>query len=153
VKRLKPEKLHVRLRKGATPDGPIVPRRYTLTHSDKTGDLYLTIGPDYDRNQISGLHTRLMRDEVLGEWVCNETGYLLKIYVHVSGGFVIGTAGWRNRILHRELPLALEAIHYAERYLLQTHPELKDAPIEIHFRSSIQKYNVTESWGTLGNYG
>ena len=153
MERLKPEKLHVRFSKGATPEGPIVPRRYTLTHSDKTGDLYLTIGPDYDRKQIGGLQTRLMRDEVLGEWVRNETGYLVSIYVHVSGGFVIGTAGWRNRILHREIPLVLEAIHYAERYLLQSHPELKETPIEVHFRSNIRKYNVTETWGTLGEYG
>lgn len=153
MKRLKPEKLHVRFSKGATPEGPIVPRRYTLTHTDKTGDLYLTIGLDYDRKQISGLQTRLMRDEVLGEWMRYETGYRLNIYVHVSGGFVIGTAGWRNRILHRELPLVLEAIHYAERYLLKSHPELKEALIEVHFRSNIRKYNITESWGTLGDYG
>jgi len=68
MSRLKPEKLHVRFAAGVTPDEPITPRRYTLTHSDATGDLYLTIGPDYDRRQISGWYTRLMRDEVLAEW-------------------------------------------------------------------------------------
>ena len=63
--RLRLEKLHVQFAAGVAPDGPITPRRYTLTHSDATGDLYLTIGPDYDRRQISGVYTRLLRDEVL----------------------------------------------------------------------------------------
>jgi hypothetical protein len=71
MSRLRPDKLHVRCAGGVTPDGPITPRRYTLTHSDATGDLYLTIGPDYDRQQISGWYTRLMRDEVLAEWDAN----------------------------------------------------------------------------------
>jgi hypothetical protein len=62
--RLKPEKLHVRFSAGTTPEGPVTPRRYTLTHSDATGDLFLTVGPEYDRAQISGWQTRLMRDRV-----------------------------------------------------------------------------------------
>jgi hypothetical protein len=68
MSRLKPEKLHVRFAPSTTADGPVVPRRYTLTHSDVTGDLFLTIGPAYDHKQISGLYTRFMRDEVLAEW-------------------------------------------------------------------------------------
>lgn len=43
--RLKPEKLHVGLAEGSIADGPVTPRCYTLTHSDTTGDLFLTIGP------------------------------------------------------------------------------------------------------------
>jgi integrase len=43
--RLRPEKLHVSLAEGSIADGPVTPRSYTLTHSDTTGDLFLTIGP------------------------------------------------------------------------------------------------------------
>jgi hypothetical protein len=68
VRFLDPEKLRVSYLTGARPDGPLVPRRYTLTHSDSTGNLYLTIGLDYNVKQISGLYTRIMRDEVLAEW-------------------------------------------------------------------------------------
>ena len=68
MNRLRPGKLHVRFAGGASPEGPVHPRCYTLTHSDATGDLYLTIGPAHDREQISGWYTRLMRDEVLAEW-------------------------------------------------------------------------------------
>ncbi len=68
MKRLHPEKLHVCYLKGVGCDYPPVPRRYTLTHSDLTGDLYLSIGSDYNSRQISHWCTRLMRDEVLAEW-------------------------------------------------------------------------------------
>lgn len=66
--RLRPEKLHVTFAPGTQIEGPTVPRCCTLTHSDMTGDLFLTIGSTYDEQQISGLYTRLMRDEVLAEW-------------------------------------------------------------------------------------
>ena len=65
---LNPKKLHVTYLPGVGPKTPVVPRRYTLTHSDFSGDLYLTIGPEYNLDQISGWHTRFMRDEVLAEW-------------------------------------------------------------------------------------
>ncbi len=66
--RLKPEQVHVRFGPGVIPASPIAPRRYTLTHSDATGDLFLTVAPEVDRKQISGWYTRLMRDEVLAAW-------------------------------------------------------------------------------------
>ena len=63
-----------------------LPRRYTLTHSDVTGDLFLTIAKDYDRDQINGWYTRLMHDEVLAEWLQEGGEYSLHLYCHVSGG-------------------------------------------------------------------
>jgi hypothetical protein len=65
--RLIPEKLHVKFLPGITPESLVTHRYYTLTHSDTTGDLFLSIGPSYDIKQISKLYTRLMRDEVLAE--------------------------------------------------------------------------------------
>lgn len=146
MKQLKTEKLHVRFLAGTSPEGPIMPRRYTLTHSDRTGDLYLTIGANYDRKQISGWYTKIMRDEVLGEWHKDVTGYQLKIYVHVSGGWVVGTAKWRSKILHKEMPLVLESISYADKTLLHHHPELSAATIQVHFQSNLKKYNQIENW-------
>jgi hypothetical protein len=52
MSRLHPDKLHVEYGPGAAPDGPVSPRRYTLTHSDTTGDLYPTIAGNYDRDQV-----------------------------------------------------------------------------------------------------
>ena len=152
MSRLQPAKLHVQLGPGLTAEGPIVPRRYTLTHSDTSGMLFLTIDQDYDRDQISGWYTRLMRDEVLAEWRDDDDGPALHVYCHVSGGLVFGTAGWRYAIFRHELPLVLEAFRYGDRALFAAHPELDEAPIRVHFRSSRRRYRRRERWGTPADY-
>lgn len=152
MSRLRPEKLHVRFAQGTAPDGPPTPRRYTLTHSDLNGDLFLTVGADYDRSQVSGLYTRLMRDEVLAEWREEEAGPEMHLFCHVSGGLAFGPAGWRYAIFQRELPLALEAFRYGDRRLFQAHPALDRAPIRVHFTSSQQRYHRLEQWGTPADY-
>jgi hypothetical protein len=48
--RLRPEKLGVKYVAGVGPTDPISPRRYTLTHSDITAELFLTIGPDWNES-------------------------------------------------------------------------------------------------------
>jgi hypothetical protein len=53
MERLNPEKLHVEFRPGVTEAEPIIPRRYTLTHSDITADLFLTIAPEYAYDKIN----------------------------------------------------------------------------------------------------
>jgi hypothetical protein len=152
MSRLKPDKLHVELAPGAEPEGPVTPRRHTLTHSDTTGDLFLTIGAEYDRKQISGWYTRLMRDEVLAEWQEDEDGPALHVHCHVSGGLVVGPAGWRYAIFRRELPLVLEAFRFGDQALFESRPELDDAPIWVHFHASQPRYNRTERWGVPGDY-
>jgi hypothetical protein len=152
VSRLRPGKLHVRLAEGALADGPITPRRYTLTHSDRTGDLFLTIGPTFDRAQMSGWYTRLMRDEVLAEWRDDEDGPSLHVFCHVSGGLVFGSATFRYAIFRQELPLVLESFRYGDRTLFQAHPALDSAPIQIHFESQRRRYRRTERWGTPADY-
>jgi hypothetical protein len=152
MSRLQPAKLHVQLGPNLTAKGPIVPRRYTLTHSDTGGMLSLTIDQEYDRDQISGWYTRLMRDEVLAEWGEAEHGAALHVYCHVSGGLVFGTAGWRYAIFRRELPLVLEAFRHGDRQLFAAHPDLDHAPIEIHFHSHRRRYRRTERWGTPADY-
>jgi len=82
---LDPEKLHANYLAVARPDGPLAPRRYTLTPSNRTGKLYLTIGLDYNVKQISGLYTRIMRDEVLAEWKVDGNPSL-NVHCYVSGG-------------------------------------------------------------------
>ncbi len=152
MSRLDPEKLHVQFAAGTTTEGPLNPRRYTLTHSDTTGDLFLTIAPEVDREQISGWYTRLMRDEVLAEWQEGEDGPKLHLFCHVSGGLAFGAAGMRDRIFRHELPLALEALRMGDRGLFEAKPELDRAPIWIHFQSANRCYHKTERWGTPANY-
>ncbi len=150
--RLVPEKLHVKYLPGAGPDSPVSPRYYTLTHSDSTGDLFLTIGQCYDKNQISKWYTRLMRDEVLAELRKDSEGYSLNVYCHVSGGFVFGRAKWRYEIFCSELSLALEAIRYGDRVFFNRDSKFDQIPIFVNFRSTDERYNKIEKWGSLGDY-
>lgn len=152
MKRLRIEKLHVRYFAGARRDFPLVPRRYTLTHSDFTGDLYLTIGLEFERNQVSQWYTRLMRDEVLAEWTALQQDFALRVHCHVSGGLLLGWPRLRYTIFRRELPLALEALRWGDRALFDKHPGLDSASVLVHFHASQQRYNVTEEWGPLGSY-
>lgn len=152
MSRLQPDKLHVDFAGAPASEGPLVPRRYTLTHSDISGDLFLTVGPDYDREQISGLYTRLMRDEVLAEWRQGDDGPALHVYCHVSGGLALGPARWRDAIFRRELPLVLEALRHGDTALFEAHPELDGAPILVHFRSSRRRYHRRERWGIPADY-
>jgi hypothetical protein len=154
VSRLKPDKLHTRFAPGTGSGGPVVPRRYTLTHSDATGDLFLTVGSDYDRKQISGWYTRLMRDEVLAEWLREEESDrpVLHVHCHVSGGWVAGLASWRDAIFRRELPLVLEVFRFGDRALFEAHPALDRSPILVHFHATQSQYDRVESWGVPADY-
>jgi hypothetical protein len=149
---LKAEKLHIRYLNGSTSDGPSYPRCYTLTHSDSTGDLYLTIGPIYDLKQIAGWYTRFMRDEVLAAWEKNGQAMVLHVHVHVSGGLILGSAMWREKIFRQHMPLVLEAFRYGDRELVKKHPKLEQAPIVIHFNTSRSNIDRVENWGTFGDY-
>lgn len=149
---LNPNKLHTNFQTGSSATSPILPRRYTLTHSDMTGDLFLTIGADYDFNQISSLYTRLMRDEVLAEW--KESGGVPSLHVqcHVNGGVVFGFASWRNDIFHTHMPMVLAALRHGDRELFASLPELDEATVWVHFASNQARFNQIEEWGKIKKY-
>ncbi|MDF2611547.1 MAG: hypothetical protein K0R92_3021 [Lachnospiraceae bacterium] len=146
MNRLNPDKLSVEYRSGVTPTEPIIPRYYTLTHSDITAELFLFIGENYAYDKINE-----MRDELLGEWVTIGTDYSYYVYLYVDGEFG-PVAAIRNYIFRRELPLALEAIRYGDSTFFHEHPELDYVPIIVHFMSSYPQYNKVENWGNFSNY-
>jgi hypothetical protein len=145
----KPEKLHIkmdpRLREAK------LPRCYTLTHSDRTGDMFLTIDRTFDEDAISGWYTRLMRDEVLGEWK-DKDGLSLHIHCHVSGGFVLGPAKWRDSIFRGHLPMALEAICNGDGEYISREPDFRSAPILVHFHAKQDALDRVEEWGCVLDY-
>lgn len=152
MQELDPRKLSTTFQKGTSAKELSLPRRYTLTHSDLTGDLFLTIGSEYARKQISGFYTRLMRDEVLAEWKHDEEKPTLHVYCHVSGGLVLGGAAWRNEILHHHMRMVLESFRYGDRELVNAHPELDQATVRVHFKSNRKKYDLVENWGLVQTY-
>ncbi len=146
---LNPDKLHVVYQGSVDTKKLILPRKYTLTHSDTTGDLFLTIGPDYDNKQTSSLYTRFMKDEVLAEWQKKNNHYELHFYLHVSGGFCFGWAGLRDRIFRYHLPLVFQAIRYGDKELIDNLPEIQNSLIFVHFQSKNKKYNKIENFGKV----
>jgi hypothetical protein len=152
MQRLNPDKLYVKYLAGASPEQLTLPRRYTLTHSDRTGDLFLSIGSEYNTKDTSKLYTRLMRDEVLA--VLSEEGgnLVFRVCCHVSGGFVLGTARLRYRIFQSELSLALEAIRYGDRALFEKNPKLGKTPIITRFQSTDSRFDKIEKWGVIADY-
>ena len=150
MRRLHPEKLHVRYVSPTTENSPIHPRCYTLTHSDRTGNLFLTIGPKHDKKQIRGWYTRLMRDEVLAEWKIDADCPELHVHCEVERG--LGTSKMRESIFRRELSLVLEAFRYGDRLLFDGHSHLDSAKIRVHFHARKAENDKVEDWGRLQDY-
>ncbi len=144
-------KLHVTLGEGVQPQTPLACRRYTLTHSDRTGDLFLTVDTEYDRRALSALQVRLERDEVLGHWVVEDDRPRLELHMMAQGGLpFFGTARMRQGIFRRYRSLVLAALRHADAPLSAAHPELADAPViaRFHWRRGREEQ---EPWGRWGD--
>lgn len=148
MRKLNQKKIFVSLRPGVTLLNPIIPRHYTLTHSDTTAELFLAIGRTYAYDKIGA-----MRDEVRAKWVYIDKQYKLYIYVYVGGPFKKDIANQRYRIFIKELPLTLKALRYGDRLFFKNYPPLDFAPIWVHFQSVYPEFNHTQFWGMPEQYG
>ncbi len=142
-----PEKLKVEFKDGISIKEPIITRKYTLTHSDETGDLFLTVDEEYDYKKINPL-----RDEVLGNWVKEEDEYILDIMVEVDGNKDLAQTAIRDKIFREELPLALKAIIYGDEIFLKENEILNSSKVRINFKSKYPEYNLVEIWGSINDY-
>lgn len=148
---LREDRVHTFLLEGIAPSEPIAERRYTLTFSRLAKHVYVSIGLEYNQQQISGMHTKLVRSELCGQWVV-EPESALHLYVHVSDKHLCRRAKLRDRALRRRLPLALCAIRFSERYFFVKHPELDESPVYVHFESHLERYHGVETWGQMKDY-
>ncbi|MFE8699328.1 staygreen family protein [Cytobacillus sp. FJAT-54145] len=145
MSKFNPSKLSVTFLPPVTPFKPVDERKYTLTHSDETGELFLTVGYCFDMSAIKPK----FRDEVLAEWIPRMGQYILKGKVYVSGGeFDEQYSKIRFMIFQRELKLALTAMIYGDRAFYQNYPWLLDSPIYIQFESNFPQYNQLLYYGT-----
>lgn len=145
-----PQKLFLELQDEEYNDNNFIPRRYTLTHSDDTGQMFLMVGKDYDYSKINGVNE--VNDEVLAEWEMEGDEYVLKVYIEVDENSDLTQTVERDRIFREELPLALKAIVYGDRTFLDKHEFLKDSSVVINFKSKLPEYNKVENWGTIKDY-
>ena len=151
LSRLNPAKLHVKF-VDIEEEEFNLPRKYTLTHSDRTGDMFLTIARNFDEQQISHWYIRFMRDEVLGEWKSKNKIKELHLFFHISGGLIFGWARLRDKIIRSHLKLVFQSIRYGEKKLIQKNSYLGTSPIFAHFVSKRKKFNSIEKFGQLEDY-
>ncbi|CAL5087185.1 unnamed protein product [Urochloa decumbens] len=130
---------------------PVLPRTYTLTHSDVTASLTLAVSHTINRAQLQGWYNRLQRDEVVAEWKKVRGRMSLHVHCHISGGhFLLDLiAGLRYYIFRKELPVVLKAFVHGDGDLFSRHPELEEATVWVYFHSNIPRFNRVECWGPL----
>ncbi|MFL0580966.1 staygreen family protein [Solibacillus silvestris] len=149
MNKFNPERLSVEYRDGVTATEPVISRHHTLTHSDDTGELFLTIGTQFAWDKVNND----MRDEVIGEWKTNGHCIYYNAYVMVNKeGQDFNTAMRRYEVFRRELPLALTAIRYGDRFLFNVYPALDNGLIIVNFISTYSQLYKQEIFGTYSSF-
>jgi Staygreen protein len=131
-----------------------LPRRYVLTHSDRAGDVFLTIGREYDHEALDQPQTRRMRDEVLAELTGGDQPQL-KVTCLVSVEGLTGkeaNPSLRRKVFEKEMPFVLAVIRYGDRFFYERHPDLDQAPAIVEFRSTDPKYQSSAEYGPVTDY-
>ncbi len=145
-----PEKLSVKYIPPATFFHPAEGRKYTLTHSDITAELFLSVGYMYDYDAID----KKMRDEVIAEWRKSlQNQHVLFGKAYVSGGeFNEYYSAVRFNIFLKEMNVALKGIIYGDRLFYAHYPDFLDAPIYIYYESIYPQFRQVVYYGTPRMY-
>ena len=143
----KNREVYVEYRNYVTTTSPLEGRTYTMTHSDDTGDLFVTIGLTYAVDK-----TNELQDQVYLTWMPMDDKYFLYGEVMIDGENISGDPKIRNDIFRREMPLALRAIYVADQPLYTAYPELNNTPVLINFKSADPRYNKLYSYDTIASY-
>ena len=145
--KFQPDKLKVSYKDEIGIKNFLPPRRYTLTHSDESGELFLSIGKKYDFDKIN----YNVRDEVIGSWEKDDKNYLL-VTVEVDNGDDISDTIKRDKIFRQEIVLALMAIVYGDNLFFDNNKELYEAPVRVKFNSKFSEYDSLEELGKVKDY-
>lgn len=145
-----PQKVSLKFFSPADSNHPVEGRKYTLTHSDITGELFLSVGCAFDYESID----QQMRDEVIADWKRDRYGrYFLSGEAYVDGGeFSKEVSEVRFNIFKKEMGTALKGMLYGDRQFFANYPFLLDAPMYIRFNSTYPEFNQTFYFGTLRDY-
>ncbi|KAL1201650.1 Magnesium dechelatase SGR1 [Cardamine amara subsp. amara] len=129
----------------------MLPRTYTLTHSDITAKLTLAISHSINNSQLQGWANKIYRDAVVAEWKKVKGKMSLHVHCHISGGHLLLDifAKFRYYIFSKELPVVLNAFMHGDGDLLNNYPELQEAQVLVYFHSNVDEFNKVECWGPL----
>nr|WP_195266077.1 MULTISPECIES: staygreen family protein [unclassified Clostridium] len=146
--KLEPSKLIFDFKDGISKEGPIIPRNYTVTHSDEAGNILVIVAKTYDKSCVTD-----KRDEIYGKWCENGNKYILCIELSVDGNERDkNKVLQRNRIFRDVLPLVITAIRQGDLGLIKKHNKLDESDIFIKFNSRFDEFYKVEHWGKLKNY-
>lgn len=141
------QKVFVQYRDTMRPYDPVEGRKYTITHSDTTAELFVFVSENYAEDQVTK-----MRDEVRISWEPYQKGIVLMGSVILDGKGIIGNVFIRNSIFYKEMPTALRALRQADRFLFDAEPVLDNTQVLIHFISNNPSYDKIYNFGAIGNY-
>jgi len=147
MEKIDASKVFTEYREGVTPLSPLEQRKYTITHSDDTADLFVTIGREYAEDKVNEL-----RDELYLTYEMTKDGLVLMGKVLLDGEGVEGRTELRNRIFAKELPIALQAVRIGDHKFFEEIPFLDTIPIYIWFQSELPAYNKLYPYGTMTEY-
>ena len=148
MRKLNPQKVFVQYRDEMKPYEPVANRKYTITHSDITAELFVFVADNYAEDQVTSMH-----DEVRLAWMQYQDKLILYGSVMVDDINSEGNTYIRNKIFYNEMPVALQALRQADRFLFDSAPDLDSTPVMIHFISSNPNYNKVYDFGAIGDYG
>ncbi len=147
MKKINTDKVFTEMRDGVTATYPVSGRKYTMTHSDETADLFVTIGIGFAEDKVERI-----RDEVRLQFIIIDRMPILYGEVVIDGMGVPGNPPVREAIFKNEMPTALQAIRYADRELFTKYPKLDQTPVYIQFLSANPDHNKLYDYGTIGEY-
>jgi len=142
-----PYMIFAQYRNKIEPYQPVPGRKYTITHSDITGHIYVFISDDYAEDSITD-----MREEVRLEWQKTRHGYVLTGSVRVDLNGYEQASKNRSERFYVEMPKTLQALRYADRFLFRRYPVLDSAPVLIQFISDNPLYHKSYDFGRIGTY-
>ena len=143
----KQRQIFVEYRDNVGPLAPLEERTYTMTHSDETGDIFVTIELNYAPDQ-----TNKIQDQVYMKWLPIEDKFFLYGEVIIDNDTITGKSDISYEIFSREMPLALHAIYTADLPLFEAYPTLNDTPVIINFLSTDPKYDKLHCYGEISHY-
>lgn len=142
-----PDNLETTFIEPVTPYNPIENRKYTLTHSDDTKMLFLTVANKYNYEEIN----QKLRDELLGTWKKHENSYALIFYAYVGEENILNSlVKYKSFKYHMEL--AIKAVMFGDREFLKKNPDLMNCPVFVKFDSSISSFDNYEFYGFVKDY-
>lgn len=124
---------------------PLV-RKYTLTHSDKTGIKFLFVGSEYAEEEYDEL-----RDEVVAYWDKTDDYYFLKVFCLLSCEASKYSADERLEIFKRHMTRVLKAVIGGDLDYINSNHGLLDAATHIYYCYD-EDNKVFEKMGIVKEY-